>query len=116
LGYLICRRCGARIDLPHVKYAHQVPPFFAATCSKCGRTSTYAYVDLRDVKFTTMEELLQRPEGRLPLLIRLLPDLTMYMYGIKQVQEGIAYALKRIQEEMERRRLQPEPPETAHNS
>jgi hypothetical protein len=95
LGYLVCRRCGARIDLPHVKHSWQVPPFFTATCPSCGRASTYSYTDLRDVKLVTMKEYLQQPDTRLLLKLRLLPDLAMLAYGIMQVQEGIVYTLRR---------------------
>jgi hypothetical protein len=117
LGYLICRRCGARIDLPHVKYADQVPPIFSATCPSCGRASVYSYVDLKDVKFMTMEEYLQRPEGRLAITIRILPDFLMFAHGIKQIQKSIAYTIEKMVEklaELERRRQQP--PETPNVS
>ena len=106
MGYLICRRCGARIDLPHVKHSRQVPPFFLAKCNKCGGKEVYSYVDLKDVEIPTMEEYLQQPEGRLLLLLRLLPDFMMFTYGIMQAQEGIAHTLRRILEERERRSLQ----------
>jgi len=56
LGYIICRRCKARIDLPHIKSVYQVPIFFKAKCSRCGRYSVYSYADLRDVRFPTKEE------------------------------------------------------------
>jgi hypothetical protein len=100
LGYLICRRCGARIDLPWVETAVDVPPVFLLKCGRCGRASVYTRYDLEDVRWPTPEEVAERYK------LRLLVDLTMFMYGIKQVQEGIVYMLRGIREELERRRLQ----------
>jgi hypothetical protein len=76
---------------------------FTATCPSCGRASVYSYTDLRDVKLVTTNEYLQQPEGRLPLLLRLLVEDVMLAYGIMQVQEGIVYTLRRIREELGRR-------------
>ncbi len=101
MGCLTCRRCGARIGLPHIKHSRQVPPVFAATCPRCGKASTYSYVDLKDARIPTVEEYLRHPSTRL----RLLPDLTMFAYGVSKIQESIVYALRRIREEPERGRM-----------
>ena len=91
MGYVICRECGARIDLPRVTHALQLPPFFKVKCSRCGRSKVYSYVDLKDVRFPTEEEYLRLPGTQLRLLV----DLMMYMYGVKMIQETIVYALRK---------------------
>jgi hypothetical protein len=89
MGYLICRKCKARIDLPHVTSVYQVPIMFKAKCSKCGRYDVYSYIDLKDVRFPTKEEVDKVTEF-LQATDPLSPDKTV-LYAIINVVEYIKW-------------------------
>jgi hypothetical protein len=109
LGYLICRNCSARIDLPHVKHVWDVTPFFLVKCGKCGKTKLYMYIHLRDVRYPTEEELKKRLEFEWAT-DPLTPD-----KAILYTMHNIVKAIRRAREEMEKkRRLQLKTPETKH--
>jgi hypothetical protein len=96
MGYLICRRCKSRIDLPHIKSVYQVPIFFKAKCSKCGRYSAYSYADLKDVRFPTKEEVDKVTEF-LQAIDPLSPDKTV-LYAIINVVEYIKQIKRHTQQ------------------
>jgi hypothetical protein len=107
LGYLVCRRCGARIELSRVETVIDVPPVFLLKCGRCGRASVYTRYDLGDARWPTPEEVVERYKLRLAF------ELTMFMHGSLQALRSGVYGIRRALEELaelERRRQQP--PET----
>jgi hypothetical protein len=106
LGYLTCRRCGARIDLPRIKHVWQVPVIFAATCPSCSRRSTYSYVDLKDVEYPTKEEVEKAMQ------LRYIVDYGFFVEGVRGALESMVIMVRRIREELERRMLTERKPAT----
>jgi hypothetical protein len=93
MGYLICRKCKARIDLPHVTSVYQVPLLFKAKCNKCGRYDIYSYADLKDIRFPTREEV-EKSKELMQALDPLSPD-KVVLYAIINVVEYIKW-IKRL--------------------
>jgi hypothetical protein len=87
VGYLICMKCKARIDLPHIKSVYQVPIMFKATCSKCGYSGVYLYFELKDVRFPTKEEV-EKSKELMQALDPLSPD-KVVLYAIINIVESI---------------------------
>jgi hypothetical protein len=108
LGYLTCRRCRARIDLPHIKHVWQAPVIFSATCPRCGRHNTYSYVDLKGVEYPTREEVEKYMQ------LRYIVEYGFFVEGVRGALESMVIMARRIREELERRRQQLQPPETTH--